>query len=149
MHGIQEVNQNVREICVQKYQPEKLWGFVMDINENTDSDNVDEKWEGIAENLGIDTEKINNCQEEEGQGILAHEVELNGKNYPVQDPSKHQGMEEITISGSPTLVINGTVYDGERSSEGYKEAICSAFLNPPSECDQEIEENKTGVEGEC
>lgn len=149
MHGIQELNQNIREACVQEYFPEKLWEFVMNVNESADSTDVDQKWEDIAKDIGIETEKIKECQENEGETILAQENSLNQNNYLVQDPSKHQGSEEITISGSPTLVINGVVYDGERSSKGYKEAICSAFLNPPSECEQEVEENETGVEGEC
>ena len=32
MHGIQELNQDVRELCVQKYQGDKLWNFVKEIN---------------------------------------------------------------------------------------------------------------------
>jgi hypothetical protein len=149
MHGIEELNQNIRESCVQKYQPEKLWDFVMEVNENADSTNVEEKWEEIAQRTDVDVEKVKECQENETKDILVRELELNKKNYPVQDPSRHEGMEETPISGSPTLVINGTVYDGERSSQGYKEAICSAFLNPPPECDQEIEESESTVEGEC
>ena len=149
MHGIQEINQNIREICVQKYQPEKLWDFVMNINENTSSENVDEKWEEIASSFDIDTSKIKECQQNEGVNILVEELKLTGAKYLVQDPSNHQGNEEISISGSPTLVINGIIYDGDRSSEGYKDAICSAFLNPPSECEEEVEGSKTGVEGGC
>lgn len=149
MHGIQEIDQDIREVCVQKYQPEKLWDFVMDINENTDSNNVDEKWEDIASNLDIDVSKIKKCQKDEGVNILVEELRLTGTKYSVQDPSRHQGNEEISISGSPTLVVNGIVFDGERTSQGYKDAICSAFLDPPAECEEEIGGNGAEVEGGC
>jgi len=148
MHGIQEINQDIREICVQKYQNDKLWDFVMEINEETTSQNVDEKWEEIAKNLGIDVQKIKNCQKEEAQTLLAKEIELNKTEYPVQDPISHQNQEKITISGSPNLVINGMIYDGERSSEGYKTAVCSGFENPPQECSQTLE-SETGSPGGC
>ncbi len=148
MHGIQEINQDIREICVQKYQRNKLWDFVMKINKETTSRNVDEKWEEIAKNLGIDVQKIKDCQTIEAETLLAQEVGLNKVEYPVQDPTRHQNQEKITISGSPTLVINGMIYDGERSSEGYKEAICSGFKNPPEECSQTLE-NETGSPGGC
>ncbi len=148
MHGISEVHQDIREICVQKYQRNKLWDFVMKINEETTSQNVDEKWEEIAKNLGIDAQKIKDCQANEAEILLAKEVELNKTEYPVQDPSHYQNQEKTTIAGSPTLIINGMVYGGERSSEGYKEAICSGFKSPPEECSQKLE-NKTGSPGGC
>ncbi|MCX6737864.1 MAG: hypothetical protein NTY11_00335 [Candidatus Parcubacteria bacterium] len=100
MHGIQELHQDVRELCVQKYQPDKLWGFVKAINDQATAQNVDSKWEAIANSNGI--------------------------------------KETSKIAGSPMIVINGIIYDGARTSEGYKEAICSTFNNAPSECQQAI-----------
>jgi len=35
MHGIGELHQDVRELCVWKYQRDKFWDFVKEINENT------------------------------------------------------------------------------------------------------------------
>lgn len=148
MHGIGELNQGIREICVQKYQKDKLWDFVMKINRETTSENVDESWEEVAKNLGIDIQEIKVCEANESETLLAREVNLNKIEYPVQDPTRHQDQEEMSISGSPTLAINGIIYDGERSSEAYKEAICSGFLNPPSECSQKLE-TETGDAGEC
>ena len=148
MHGIAELRQDIREICLQKYQPEKLWDFVIQVNKETDLQNIDEKWEGIAEDLGVDISKIKECEEKEAETLLAEEVALNQKEYLVQDPSYHRNQDKITISGSPTLVINGVVYDGSRSAEAYKEAICSGFKNPPEECNQELE-SKTTTPGGC
>jgi len=144
MHGIQEVHQDIRELCVAKYQKDKFWDFVQEINKQATSENVDQKWESVAQGLGIDVQQIKTCQEQEGQNLLAKEVELTRDQYPVQDPSKHKGKEKEEISASPTLTINGMIYDGQRGSNEYKEAICSAFSKAPAECSQNL--NNPGSE---
>lgn len=135
MHGINELNQDIRELCVAKYEPDKLWDFVKEINEKTTVDDVEEKWEGIAQELGLDTDRIKKCQNEEGEDLLAEQVALN---------------EEYGISGSPTLLINGVEYSGARTPEDYKIAICNAFVEPPEECQIELENTDTSSnQGGC
>ena len=150
MHKTAEVNQNIRELCVAKYQSDKLWSFVDEINKRTTAEKVEEEWEAIAMDLGLNVDEIKRCQEEEGTILLDREIELTNQEYPVQDPSKHQKdgeyRLEADIQGSPTLVVNGMIYDGERSTEGYKEAICKAFESAPSVCDQEIESSENSEE---
>jgi hypothetical protein len=124
MHGIQELNQDVRELCVQKYQQDKLWAFVEAMNSGCTSQNVDSCWEAIAKNVSIDTAKIKTCQKNEAITLLEQEVQL-GQKYGV--------------SGSPQLVINDTEYSGARSAQGYLTAICAGFNSSPSECSQEIQ----------
>lgn len=119
MHGIQELNQNVRELCVQKYQGDKFWNFVKTINADCTAQNVDTCWTGAASKTGIDINKIKTCQTNEAIDLLKSEVELGTK---------------YEISGSPQLVINDKEYSGARSAEGYKAAICSGFNTAPSEC---------------
>ncbi len=135
MHGIQELNQNVRELCVQKYQQDKLWAFVEAMNNGCTAQNADSCWEAIAKNVGIDTGKIKTCQKNEAITILEQEVQL-GKKYG--------------ISGSPQLVINDKEYSGARSAAGYKGAICAGFNSAPSECSQEVQGSETTAPaGEC
>lgn len=150
MHKTAEVNQNIRELCVAEYQSDKLWNFVDEINRRTTAEKVEEEWEAIAIGLGLDVGKIKQCQEEEGTILLDREIELTNQEYPVQDPSRHQKDGEYRliadIQGSPTLVINGMIYDGERSTKSYKDAICEAFENAPPACDQEIESSGNSEE---
>ncbi len=149
MHGIGELHQDVRELCVWKYQRDKFWDFVKEINKNTSAKNVDEKWEKIAASLGINVDKIKECQQNEAVSLLENEMAQTSKTYPVQDPSSY-GQAETTISASPTLVINGMIYTGNRSSEDFKKAICSAFKNPPKECKTIISSNDSqSNEGIC
>ena len=134
MHGIQELNQGVRELCVQKYQKDKLWDFVKEINSNCNYQDVDSCWDGIAKKVGVDVAEIKTCQKNEALDILAQEVELN---------------EKYGIKGSPQLVINETEYQGSRTSDGYKQGICSAFNSAPEECSQTLGSESDSVSGSC
>lgn len=134
MHGINELNQNVRELCVQKYYKEKIWEFVKEINNNCGLNNIETCWEGIAKNLGIDIGKIKTCQKNEALDMLAKEVALNKK---------------YGISGSPQLIINGVEYQGARNSNSYKNQICAAFNNPPQECSQDLDSQSSASQGGC
>lgn len=134
MHGIQELNQGVRELCVQKYQKDKFWDFVKEINNSCNYRDVDSCWEGIAKKVGIDVAQIKVCQKDEALKILGQELELNKK---------------YGITGSPQLIINEAEYQGSRNSEAYKQGICSAFNSLPEECSQVLGSETGSVSGEC
>ena len=57
--------------------------------------------------------------------------------------------DQYGITGSPTLLINGVVYNGQRSAEGYKQAICSAYSNPPEECGITLSGSTGTSSGSC
>jgi len=134
MHGRGEINQDVREICLSKYQPDKFWQFVEKINSKTNSSNVDGQWKAIAQELKINVATIEKCEKNEAKTLLQKEVELNRK-YGVQ--------------GSPTLIINEVEYQGGRTSEDYKQAICSAFQEEPEECKITLSSGSTQAQGSC
>jgi protein-disulfide isomerase len=151
MHGVQELNQGVRELCVQKYQKEKLWSFVKEMNTNSTAQDSDSKWEAIAKKLGIDVTKIKTCQKNEATVLLDQEIALTSKDYPVQDPTSHQGNETEKISGSPTIIINDMYYDGARSTSDYQSAICNAFTTKPEICNTTVQGATTtpAASGSC
>jgi len=134
MHGNQELHQDIRELCLFKYQKDKYWQFVEEVNRECKPNDVDECWLGIAKKLGIDSEKISNCLKNEAVALLKQEVELNKK---------------FEVTGSPTLIINGKPYQGKRTPDAYKEAICQAFKNPPSECQKKLSQLGKGIQGNC
>jgi hypothetical protein len=119
MHGVQEVSQDIREMCVQKYQPDKFWNFVKQINASCTAQNADACWEGVASTTGVDVNKIKTCQKNEATTLLQNEVDL-AKKY--------------SVTGSPQLIINDVEFTGARTPEGYKAAICSGFNTAPTEC---------------
>lgn len=137
MHGIQELNEDVRELCAYKYQPDKFWAFVAKANANCTAQNIDSCWEEQAKSAGLDTAKIAKCQKDEALTLLANEVELNDK---------------YSVTGSPSLVINDTNISASRTAEAYKTAICSAFNSAPSECSTKLSEStnaSTGADSSC
>lgn len=134
MHGIQELNQNIRELCVQKYQKDKLWGFIKNVNTACNYQNVDSCWEAVARSAGVDVDEVKKCEKEEGLILVEQELQLNKK---------------YGISGSPQLVINDMEYDGGRSAEAYKTAICDGFNNPPEECSQVLGGGAAAPQGGC
>ena len=134
LHGIQELNQGVRELCVQKYQKDKFWDFVKEINGSCNYRDVDSCWEEIAKKVGVEVAQVKACQKDEALKILAQELELNQK---------------YGITGSPQLIINEAEYQGSRSSEAYKQGICSAFNSLPEECSQVLSSESGSASGEC
>jgi glutaredoxin len=134
LHEAQELNQDVREICILKYQKDKFWDFVDKINKGCNSQNADSCWEQIGKDLGIDVQKIKDCQQNEATALLDAELAL---------------VQQYGVSGSPQLFINGVEYTGDRSSEGYKNGICSGFTTPPQECQQTLSTEAGSATGGC
>jgi len=134
MHGIQELNQGVRELCVQKYQPDKLWNFVLGVNTACASSDADTCWEAVATKTGVDIAKIKTCQKDEAITLLANEVALN---------------EKYSVQGSPMLLINEKEFTGSRSAEGYKAGVCAGFKTEPTECSQSLSTDTTAANGSC
>jgi predicted DsbA family dithiol-disulfide isomerase len=124
MHGIQELNQDVREICVNKYFGVDSWfKFALAMNKNCTSQNADSCWENVAKGLGLDTAKIKSCQGSEAEALLKAEQALGDK---------------LSVQGSPTVFVDGAPYAGGRNPDDFKTAICSAFATQPSECSTKL-----------
>ena len=136
MHGIQELNQNIREYCAYKYDGIKEWfDFAIAMNSKCTYQNADSCWEAVAEGLGLDTAQIKKCEKEEGLDIVKADKELN---------------DILKVSGSPTVFIEGDAYNGARSGEGYKAGLCAKFDEAPTECATVIESTGDAVpEGSC
>jgi len=121
MHGVQEANQNIREQCVNKYfGADAFFEFALAMNQQCTYKNADACWLGVANSLGLDTAVIQKCFSEEALDFAASD--------------KTEG-DALSVRGSPTVFINNKPYNGQRTPEGYKQAVCSAFATPPPECE--------------
>lgn len=136
MHGIQELNEDIRELCIWKYEThDKFFDFLSDVNSACNSQNVDSCWEAVAKKYSINTDKIKQCQSDEGIALVKTEQELD---------------QQYGVQGSPSVFINDAQYSGGRAPEDYKAAICSAFNSPPSECSQSLgSSSSTTASGGC
>ena len=103
----------------------------MKINEKCSAKNVDDCWEPIAKDVGIDVEKIKSCLENEANTLLERELRLN---------------KEYNVRGSPTVFINEELYRGARNADAFKQALCARFTSPPAECGQSIPQDSSAEE---
>ncbi len=128
LHGPAEAREDLRQLCIMKDYPEKYWPYLENFNKNCypvyrNESALDTCWKSSAASAGIDAVKIESCVNSDSLALIK---------------ADEQAASAYGVSGSPTLIINGATYNGARSSEGFKNAICSAFNNLPAECNQEI-----------
>jgi 2-hydroxychromene-2-carboxylate isomerase len=124
MHGIQEVHQNVREMCVLKYLGIGKWfDFALAMNKDCTSQNADTCWEAIATKLSLDVAKIKVCEKDEAIALLTADKALGDK---------------LKVSGSPTVFVDGDAYGGGRTPEAYKQGLCAKFDTAPAECSTQL-----------
>ncbi len=124
MHGINETREDVRELCIANlYGKDKLVEYLEEELQSCTMSNIDICSKEIMERIGIDSEKIEKCVGQNATAYLKEEYELNKK---------------YGVTGSPTLLINEVRYTGQRTPEAFKNAICSAFIQPPKECEQTL-----------
>jgi glutaredoxin len=129
MHGIQELNQDVRELCVAKYSGMTNWfDFALKMNSDCNFENADTCWNGVAETLGLDIEMISTCQQEEAIALLEESLSMG---------------TTLGVRGSPTIFIDGSQYGGSRTSNGYLGALCAAFEDAPEACSGVVQEPVT------
>ena len=139
MHGTGELNEDIRQMCIQKHQRDKLWTYmdliVSEYNAGkVSASNIDSLWKGYAETAGVDVAAVESCVASEAEGLLAEQSLLN---------------ELYSVQGSPTALINEGLYSGGRTSEAFKTAICSAFNTQPADCNAALDSTAAAASGSC
>jgi protein-disulfide isomerase len=133
MHGEEEVTENTRMYCIQKEQGEKFTEYLRCFVESGEA-------ETCISDVGIDSSGLETCiQEADEQFKITETFESSQDQFPpyLVDAVLAQ---QYGVRGSPTFVVNGQTITVTRSPEAIKQAICSAFNNPPEECDETLSE---------
>lgn len=116
LHGDTEVKGDIVTLCAAKYNPTKYMDMVICMAQN--SGGIPDNWEGCATGLNID--KIKACYTgAEGQQMLKDSI------------AKSQAVQ---ATGSPTMYVNGKLYNGQRDAQSFMSAICSSFASKPAAC---------------
>ncbi|HIQ50179.1 MAG TPA: hypothetical protein EYH56_03225 [Nanoarchaeota archaeon] len=135
MHGLKELKENLREICIAKlYGWDAYWSYMEKQLKSCDYNNIETCWKTVAQEVGIDIAKIEECVKVNATAYLKEEYELNKK---------------YGVTASPTLFINNVTYRGQRTPEAFKQAICIGFINPPKECSQKLSQTSSVSTGKC
>jgi hypothetical protein len=134
MHGKKEMEENLRQYCIQKEDKEKYLAYLECFVKSGNSENC-------LKEAGINQDKLNSCQQVTDKEFKISE-NFTETGYPPFNIHKDLN-DKYIVQGSPTLVINDKVINVQRSPEKVKETICKAFSNPPSECQQKLSEEQT------
>ncbi|HRZ95328.1 MAG TPA: hypothetical protein P5262_02045 [Candidatus Moranbacteria bacterium] len=137
MHDKKELDENLRQYCIQKNQPAKLASYLtcfLKKGQGTEND--------CMTSAGVNAAQVVSC-------ISATDTQLkitesyNDKSkwsngtYPPFDVDKTD-VQKYGVQGSPTLVVNGQAASAGRDSASILKTICGAFNNPPVECGKEL-----------
>jgi len=122
MHGDNEAQENLRQICIREEQNAKYWDYVSCYLQKGDSS-------GCLVTAKIDSTKLNSCMSDATKGLAYAQKDFDAaNNYQVQ--------------GSPTLILNGnkvSEFDfGGRSADAVKTMICCSFNKQPTVCTQKL-----------
>lgn len=135
MHDKDEIDENLRQYCIQKQEPEKYIDYLNCFV-------VDGDFESCLNSTKINKGVIETCVSETDQEYKVSEkyedesTWLNGL-YPLFEVEDDLN-KKYSVAGSPTMVINGQVVSPNRTPEDYKNAICQGFEVLPDDCAEEL-----------
>ncbi|NOQ55956.1 MAG: thioredoxin domain-containing protein [Nanohaloarchaea archaeon] len=138
LHGQPEVDENLRQICIDKKYPDQFLDYLTCLNKNYR--NAESAWKACASAYGIDTDEISACQTgDEGKSLLSESAKK---------------AKSVGASGSPTIYINDRPYQQGRDTQSFTRAICQlAPENPACDsmpaCSTDADCIKTGFIGTC
>jgi hypothetical protein len=135
LHGDKEIQENLRQYCVQQQGFDKLTQYLKCFSE-----------QGIADTClsqaKINTSALTSCisatdnQFKITQNAKDQTLWKSGQ-YPTFDINKFD-VAKYNVTGSPSLVINGTVVSAARDPQSLLKLICSSFSTEPSACQQQL-----------
>ncbi len=138
MHpSVGEVEENLRQYCIQKVQPDKYLDYLKCFVQ-TGSYSNPVAYRLCLQRAAIDVGALEKCMKETDAKYKVTYY-LNNKStwlsgrFPLFEVNAAEN-KKYGVQGSPTLVINGHVVEVQRSPEAIKELICQAFVNPPAVC---------------
>ena len=115
LHGQPEIDENILQLCALEHDPDDAFDFILCRNNNI----RDTDWSKCAENNSIDTVAMDTCIDgEEGAELIRKSINAS---------------ENAGASASPTILIDGTRYVGQRDGTAFTRAIC-LIIPDHSEC---------------
>lgn len=136
MHGIDELNHNTLQYCIDREDPSKYQAFLTCFLKDGNAD-------GCVTSTGVNKKKVDSCVSETDKKYKLTEV-FNDKSKWTNGSFPPYAIHEAEnvkygVQGSPTIVINGKQVESERSPAGLLATICAAFDKKPSECDAKLD----------
>ncbi len=120
LHGESEVRGNILQLCARHhYSMKHTFAFIL--CQNKAMRTIPAGWEKCAQQVGLDPRKISSCADSPlGEKLLRASM---------------KSSEEARAKGSPTIMINGSRVDGNRSKLTFMRSLCAEMTDdPPAPC---------------
>jgi hypothetical protein len=140
LHGPVEAQEDLRQICINKYYPDQFWSYIKTFNEQCypswrNATALESCQQNTLATLSLDSARIDTCASgAEGITLLKADEAAATSNR---------------ATASPMLFINGVLYSGTRTPEAYKQAICTSFETVPEECSTVLSSTFTAASNSC
>ena len=129
MHGPEEAQENLRQICFRAEQKNLYWSYVNCYLNNGDS-------ASCLKNIPVDEIKLDECMKDPNRGLSYAKIDFERQN-------------SYQVEASPTLILNGVEISegdfGGRTPEAIKTIICCGFNNQPEFCSQTLSTTQGAV----
>ena len=129
MHGEEEAEENLIQICLREEQEEKFFNYLSCFLREGKTDKC-------LKEAGIDEEKLSQCMEDSSRGI----------SYASED---FEAQNNYRVTGSPALILNVeevSEFDfGGRTAEAVKTLLCCGFITEPEFCEKALSEEQAAA----
>ena len=123
MHGDQEAQENLKQICLREEQADKFWDYL------TCFMKAQGQSDACSEEVGVDSNKLDECMTNPDKGVKYAQVDFDAQN-------------KYAVTGSPTLFQNGEKVSefnfGGRTAEAVKTMLCCGMNKEATECNTEL-----------
>jgi len=134
LHGVNEANEDARQLCVLRDFKSGFWNYVDYVNANCSLDNIESCWKDAAKSAGVNATKVGECFAKDGAALLAAEKAFG---------------DSKQVSASPTVFLNGVVFKSKLSPEEFKTGVCDSFKTTPTECGNTLSNETAAASGSC
>jgi hypothetical protein len=136
MHGEKEVVEQTNQHCIKTEEPDKFLPYLKCFLKEGDG-------AACLEETEIDEAKLEACYEATDTEFkitesLEDQSTWSGGRFPLFLINDAE-CKEYGVRGSPSLVLNGKSVSSARSPAAFLSTICSAFSEPPPECEQQLD----------
>ncbi len=135
MHGQKEVDENIRQYCVQKDGFSRLDAYLKCF---VKQDNAD----ACLKEAKINASSLAGCASQTDAQFkinakVADKSQWRNPQFPPFDIDQADNAK-YSVGGSPTLVVNGITVSAQRDPQSLLNLICSGFSIQPNECQQKL-----------
>jgi len=135
MHGDEEAQENLRQICIREEQTNKYWDYISCHIKKGDVDSC-------LTSAKIDKNTLTVCMTDTNKGIAYIQKDFENQDKYNDTLECKNDPTKCAVGGSPALILNGKAVSefdfGGRTAEAVKTVLCCGFNNQPNLCSQKL-----------